>query len=146
MILSLGVWNATLRHGQSTVEARSQRLSSAVRLLETNASQQVPLADGSGRLIAVAVMQDDRTVSLVVDGLPRNDRATSTYVLWQTGDSGTRPVGTFDVTGSGVSLVRKLRLSPGLVGWNAFAITRESGRRAPAAPGSLPVANGSLRA
>ena len=146
VILSLGVWNASLQHGSSVTEARSQGLASAVRLLESGATQQVPLSDGRGHSIAVAVMQANQRVSLVIDGLPRNDPSHNTYVLWQTGDSGTKPVGTFDVTHQGVAVVRNLSLVQGLTGWNAFAITREPGRKAPQAPGSLPVANGPLPA
>lgn len=115
-ILSLGVWNASLQHGKSATEARSQRLASAVRLLESGATRQVPLSDGRGHSIAVAVMHGNQRVSLVIDGLPPNDPSHNTYVLWQTGDSGTKPVGTFDVTGNGVAVVRNLALVKGLNG------------------------------
>ena len=137
-MLSLGVWNASLRAGQSEAEQRADQLAAAVRLLE---GEEVPLSDESGRPVAYAVVSDDRTVSLVVDGLKPNDASDSTYVLWQTGDTGTRAVGTFDVTGK-VDVVRDLPLVTSLKGWTAFAVTREPGRTAPAAPGSLPIANG----
>ena len=138
LVLSLGVWNASLRSGQSEAEQRAARLADAVRLLE---GEEVPLTDESGRPVAYAVVHDDRRVSLVVDGLKPNDASSTTYVLWQTGDTGTRPVGTFDVTGS-VDVVRDLPLVTSLKGWTALAVTHESGRTAPKAPGSLPVANG----
>lgn len=140
LVLSLGVWNASLRHGQAQTQARADRLLSAVQALEQG--QRVPLSDESGRPVAYAVMHDSSTVSLVVDGLEPNDRRASTYVLWQTGDTGTRPVAAFDVRGDGVDVVRDLQLVPVLKGWSAFAVTKEPGRRAPKVPGSLPIANG----
>ena len=138
LVLSLGVWNASLRSGQSEAEQRAARLAEAVRVLE---GEEVPLTDESGRPVAYAVVHDERRVSLVIDGLKPNDASKTTYVLWQTGDTGTRPVGTFDVTGS-VDVVRDLPLVTSLQGWTALAVTHESGRTAPKAPGSLPVANG----
>lgn len=138
LVLSLGIWNASLRNGQSEAERRADRLAAAVQLLE---GEEVPLRDEAGRPVAYAVVRDDRTVSLVVDGLAPNDASESTYVLWQTGDTGTRPVGAFDVTGN-IDVVHDLPLVTSLQGWTAFAVTREPGRTAPKAPGSLPIANG----
>ncbi|MCU1672142.1 MAG: putative transrane anti-sigma factor [Frankiales bacterium] len=144
LVLSLGVWNASLRAGKSDVEGRADRVTAALRAMEKG--ERVPLNDASGRPVAYAVMHDSSTVSLVVDGLEPNDTDASTYVLWQTGDTGTRPVGAFDVRGDGVHVVRDLRLVTSLKGWTAFAVTKEPGRRAPQAPGSLPIANGPLPA
>jgi hypothetical protein len=144
LVLSLGVWNASLRAGQSATEAKASRLLAAVQTLERGT--RVPLADESGRPVAYAVMHEDAHVSLVVDGLAPNDRQASTYVLWQTGDTGTRPVAAFDVRGDGVDVVRDLPLVTSLKGWSAFAVTKEPGRTAPKAPGSLPIANGPVAA
>jgi len=146
LVLSLGIWNADLRHDQSVTNQKATTLTAAVKLLETKSSRRVELADETGRAVAFAVLHDARKVSLVVSGLPRNDTATSTYVLWQTGDAGTRAVGTFDVRGDGVDVVQGLTLAGDLPSYNAFAVTHEPGRRAPRAPGALPVANGPLSA
>ena len=143
LVLSLGVWNTNLRQDRSDLQARAASLNAAVRVLETGT--RVPLADDSGRPVAVAVMHEDR-VSLVVDGLSANDRKSSTYVLWQTGATGTRAVGAFDVRGEAVDVVRDLPLVTSLKGWTAFAVTREPGRTAPEVPGTLPVANGTVPA
>jgi anti-sigma factor RsiW len=143
LVLSLGVWNVSLRQGRSDLEQRADRLAAAVQTLEIGT--RVPLADGSGRPVAVAVLHDDR-VSLVVDGLAANDRSTSTYVLWQTGATGTRAVAAFDVRGEAVDVVRDLPLVTTLKGWTALAVTREPGRTAPEVPGSMPVANGTVPA
>lgn len=146
LVLSLGIWNADLRHDQSVSDQKADTLAAAVQLLETPSSRRVQLADETGRAVAFAVLHDARKVSLVVSGLPRNDTAASTYVLWQTGDAGTRAVGTFDVRGDGVEVVKGLTLAGDLPAYSAFAVTHEPGRRAPRAPGALPVANGPLSA
>ena len=146
LVLSLGIWNADLRHDQSVSDQKATTLTAAVRLLETKSSRRVELADENGRAVAFAVLHDARKVSLVVSGLPRNNTSTSTYVLWQTGDAGTRAVGTFDVPGDGVHVVQGLSLADDLPMYTAFAVTHEPGRKAPRAPGALPVANGPLSA
>lgn len=145
LVLSLGVWNVSLQRQQGVTDQRTAALTSAVELLETPSTQRVALADDSGRAVAFAVLHDRRTVSLVVSGLPANDTEDSVYVLWQTGDAGTRAVGTFDVKTGEVVVVRGMELVPGMP-YSAFAVTHESGRKAPKAPGALPVANGSLSA
>ena len=140
LVLSLGVWNVALRQDQSQLEQRAERLTAAVRTLEVGT--RVPLVDDSGRPVAIAVMHDARTMSLVIDGLAPNDRADSVYVLWQTGATGSRAVAAFDVRGDGVDVVRDLSLVTSLQGWTALAVTHEPGRTAPTLPGSSPVANG----
>jgi len=143
LVLSLGVWNVALQRDQSSTDEQTQTLNAAVHLLESPSTRRVQLSDESGRPVAFAVLHGQRSVSLVVSGLEANDRQKSIYVLWQTGDAGTRAVGTFDVRSGEIAVVRDLPLAADLQ-YNAFAITREEGRRAPKAPGVLPVANGSL--
>lgn len=144
LVLSLGVWNASLQQGKSAAEERAK----VVAALLVDGGRQVQLEDESGRAVAVAVMHENRrTVSLVVHGLKPNDTDESTYVLWQTGDTGTRPVGTFDVKGGqDVGVVEHLPLVTSLKGWTALAVTREPGRTAPKAPGSLPIASAPVTA
>lgn len=146
LVLSLGIWNADLRREQSVSDQKATTLTAAVKLLETKSSRRVELTDETGQAVAFAVLHDARKVSLVVSGLPRNDTSTSTYVLWQTGDAGTRAVGTFDVRGDGVDVVQGMTLAGDLPAFSAFAVTHEPGRRAPRAPGALPVANGPVTA
>lgn len=146
LVLTLGVSNVVLRRSQLQSDLRTERLTAAVRLLETPSTRRVELTDDAGRPVAFAVLHLNRTVSLVVSGLAPNDDASSVYVLWQTGDAGTRPVGTFDVDPGQVVVLRDLQLARDLPTYSAFAVTRESGRHAPRLPGSLPVASGSLSA
>lgn len=145
LVLSLGVWNVSLQRQQSVTDQRAAALSSAVTLLETPSSRRVALSDEAGHPVAFAVLHDTDLVSLVVSGLPANDTDTSIYVLWQTGDAGTRAVGSFDVRSDDVVVVRDMALKAGMP-YSAFAVTHESGRKVPAVPGALPVANGSLSA
>lgn len=146
MVLTLGGWITVLRHDSSQYESRSARLAAAVRMIGDGHSRNVPLKDANGNPVAVAVV-DGNSVALVVDGLPPNNTATSTYVLWQKGQYGlVAPVGTFDVRGKGVDVIEHLRLATHAVDITGFAITQEKGRRAPSLPGSSPVAGGSVSA
>ncbi len=145
LVLSLGVWNVSLQRSQSATELQAAALTRAVELLESPSTRRVALSDEAGKPVAFAVLHGRSKVSLVVSGLPANDPKRSTYVLWQTGDAGTRPVGVFDAKGSQIVVVRDLSLVDGMA-YSAFAVTHENGRKAPRAPGALPVANGSLTA
>lgn len=147
MVLSLGVWNIALRHDNSRADHRSALLAAAVSALSGDAKQRIELKDPDGRPVAIAVIRGSKTVSLVVDGLAPNNRANSTYVLWQKGsDAIVHAIGTFDVRRTGVDYVASLPLARNVVGIEGFAVTREPGRRAPSVPGSFPVADGALPA
>ncbi|MCU1589517.1 MAG: uncharacterized protein JWP11_773 [Frankiales bacterium] len=146
LVLSMGVWNLALHRDRSQADLRASQLAAAVATLEQGATQRAKLTDPQGRPVAYALVRPDSSVSLVIDGLARNDRNSSTYVLWQKGSYGVRAVGSFDVTREGVDVVQSLLLSRDVVGLDGFAVTREPGRRAPAAPGSNPVAAGGLSA
>jgi anti-sigma factor RsiW len=146
LVFGLGVWNIGLRHDRSMTEQRAQRVAAAVQSLGTAGAHAVPLRDDKGRQVAIAVVRDG-SVSLVVDGLAPNDEAASTYVLWQKGQYGVvSAVGTFDVRGNGVDVVRDMKMTPVAGGMAGLAVTREPGRRAPALPGSVPVADGTMTA
>jgi len=146
MVLSLGIWNVALHREKSQGDLRSEQLAAAVATLEGGAKHRVQLTDSRGVPVAIAVVRSNDTVSLVVDGLAPNT-ASSTYVLWQKGQYGVmRAVGTFDVHGRGVDVVKDLPLARDVMGVEGFAVTREPGRRAPARPGSSTVADGGLSA
>lgn len=143
LVLSLGVWNVALHRDRSDADQRADRLAAAVSTLTRAGTTRVDLTDAKGAAVAVAVVRDS-SVSLVVDGLSPNDRHDSTYVLWQQVGTGMRAVGAFDVTGD-VDVVSGLRL-PVTTAGHGFAVTREPGRTAPAAPSSAPLAAGGLSA
>ena len=116
----------TDRNDQQSI---NQRLAAAVANLTDPDSRTVALKGegGHGTLIL-----NGQKVSLVMAGMPRNDRSNSVYVLWEQttfGDVGA--VGTFDVVGGDISVVNlALRQPADTV--KTFMVTRENGRVAPA--------------
>ena len=137
LVVSLGAWNASLQQDRDEAEAWGTKLAAAVGQLRDSSTDTVPLAGGSGEVVAVAVMRGDE-MSLVVDGLPVNDAAT-TYVLWgQSRYGDKRAVGAFDVTADGVDVLDGMHLPDGATDVTALLVTREQGDAAPAIP-TLPV-------
>lgn len=147
MVLTLGVWNVALHREKSQGDLRAEQLAAAVSTLEGGAKHRVQLTDSHGLPVAVAVVHADDTVSLVVDGLAPNNAASSTYVLWQKGKYGVvRALGTFDVRGKGIDVIKDLPLARDVLGVEGFAVTREMGRTAPRAPGTDALADGGISA
>lgn len=146
LILSLGVWNVALHRDRSASDQRADQLAAAVRVLEGPSTQRIDLKGADGRAVAVAMVRSDGTVALVVDGLTRNNRSDSTYVLWQQSAADRMlPMAAFDVTGQGVQVVNDLRMAVN-AGLKGLAVTKEPGRTAPAAPSTAPLAAGSVSA
>lgn len=137
LVVSLGVWNTSLRQDRDEQAAWSERMASAVATLRDRDTEVVPLEGDSGQVVAVALLNGDE-MSLVVDGLPVNADGT-TYVLWgesRYGDK--RAVGAFDVTSPGQDVLEGLRLKASLDGVTKLMVTREQGTDAPPIP-TLPV-------
>ena len=137
LIVSLGVWNAALQRDRDAQAELTGRLAKAVSPLRDAATDTVPLADENGEVVAVALVRGD-DMTLVVDGLPVNDAAT-TYVLWgesRYGDK--RAVGAFDVTTDEVDVLDGLRLKESVADVTRFMVTREQGDGPPPIP-TLPV-------
>lgn len=108
------------------------------------AAQLVPGAksvtlEGAGRAVAVI---NGGTVSLVVDGMPVNDRTNSVYVLWgKSIHGGVRAVGTFDVVSTKALAITDLgSVTPGTL--DLLMVTKEKGRKAPAVTTQQPVMTG----
>jgi len=133
LVGTLGYGLASTQQQRDEQGAASARLQAAVRAVETSPASTVPLTGKDGRVTAVAVVQADR-LSLIVDGLARNDAATSVYVLWgQSGAEQARALATFDVQHGSLDVVRDLPLSlGGRPAPELYVITKESGRTAPA--------------
>ena len=137
LIVSLGVWNTELQRDRDEQAELTGRLAKAVTPLRDSSTDTVPLAGESGEVVAVALVRGDE-MTLVVDGLPVNDAAT-TYVLWgesRYGDK--RAVGAFDVTTEDVDVLDGLRLKDSVADVTRFMVTREQGDEAPPIP-TLPV-------
>jgi hypothetical protein len=137
LVLSLGVWNASLQQDRDEQAELTGRLASAVNQLRDEATDAVPLTGSDGEVVAVALVRGD-DMSLVVDGLPVNAAGT-TYVLWgesRFGDK--RAVGAFDVTSAGLDVLEGMRVQASVSDVTRFMVTSEQGDGAPPIP-TLPV-------
>lgn len=143
LVVSLSATNASLRQDKRSQAAVSARLAGTVATLTADGARSVRLIDSS-RTVKAVVVSSGSTVSLVVDGLAPN-ASDSTYVLWAKSSFGdVRAVGAFDVTHTGVDVVRGLQLRPGSGTVQRFVITREQGRTAPALSTQPPVVSGDV--
>ena len=141
LVAALLFVNQGLQSENSRIQARDSALQTAVGSLVLVDSRQVNLT-GQGSAKAVAVLHKS-DVSLVVQGLPANDKAHSVYVLWQRSAFGViRPVGTFDVSAAQVSVVTGLHLTGNVRDVASFVVTHEQGRLAPAVAKGAPVVEG----
>ena len=135
LVVSLGVWNSSLRSDRDEQDAWGERMRQAVERM-SDATATVPLHGDDGRLLAVAVVRG-ADMSLVVDGLPVNDEGT-TYVLWGEDVEGDKhAVGAFDVTSS-FDVLEGMEVRDGMRGMSRLMVTREAGDSAPLTP-TLPV-------
>lgn len=142
LVVGLGAWNVSLQRDRDQQAERARTLATAVAQLQDGPGRTVPLRSDAGQVLLVAVVQD-RDVSLVVDDLPANDPATSTYVLWGVVGGDLRGLAAFDVTQGDLDVVRGLPLPASVQGMPAqFLISREQGREMPAAPEIGPLASG----
>lgn len=131
LIGSLGVWNTALQRDRAEQEARNGSFSRAVDSLRNEGARTVPLAGADGRFLAVAIVHDD-TMSLVVDGLPPNDPAATSYVLWAKDRVGSvRSIAAFDVPREGIDVLRDITLDVDGSDLTRFLVTHEDGNIAP---------------
>lgn len=137
LVVSLGVWNTSLRQDRDEQDAWGERMRQAVSQLRDNETDTVPLLGDDGQVVAVALVRGDE-MSLVVDGLPVNEAGT-TYVLWGESEYGDkRAVGAFDVTTTELDVLAGMRVQNGVSDVRRFMVTREQGDAAPPIP-TLPV-------
>lgn len=136
-IVGLGVWNVVLARSQenlqSTVAAQSQIMNA---LLSPGQAAVAPLTDAekkNGRTLATVVARDNGA-DVVANGLPVNDPADSTYVLWGMRGNQPVPLGTFDVVQSRLDLRTVGSGQSGLDRYTTFGISLEHGRQAPSKP------------
>lgn len=137
LVLGLGGWVTALLQDRDEQAQLSGRLAAVVSQIADESTNTVPLQGESGEVVAVALVRGNE-MSLVVDGLPVNDAAT-TYVLWgesRYGDK--RAVGAFDVTTGDLDVLSGMRLQAGVSDVVRLLVTREQGDVAPPIP-TLPV-------
>lgn len=100
----------------------------------------VTLTGDSRTSASAEAVVTDKSVVLVADRLPHNNRSNSTYVLWMAGGTGAPvAVATFDATAGSpvVEAVEKLPMPASEI--RHIAVSHESGRKAPASPTDIVV-------
>ena len=134
LVVSLGVWNTSLRSDRDQQVAYGERVAAALDRM-TDATDTIPLHSGD-EVVAVAVVRG-ADMSIIVDGLPVNEEGT-TYVLWgETTDGDKLAVGAFDVAAD-FDVLDGMRVEDGVGGMDRLMVTREQGDHAPPTP-TLPV-------
>ncbi|MDQ6873553.1 MAG: anti-sigma factor [Actinomycetota bacterium] len=144
-LIALLGWNVAL-HNRVTSEHRVAAQRQAVIDQLAHGVIRVTLSDSTSHPVGY-VLQQGSQLKVIANGLPVNNRAGSTYVLWAVQGSGEppRPVGTFDVLRSTLD-IRPVKGGPGaLEGYSGFSISIEPGRSAPQRPTTV-VATGAVRA
>ncbi|MFD1519380.1 anti-sigma factor domain-containing protein [Pseudonocardia yunnanensis] len=122
--------------------AQPQTLDGLVGQLQGPGTSRATLSTSTGEAVAaVLVSPSERTV--VTAGLPPNNRADTTYVVWGLGTGDPRPLGAFDVLapGPGVHEVGAVATGPE---FSSYAISLEPGRSLPATP-TMVVASGAVQ-
>jgi hypothetical protein len=131
-VVGLGVTAVVLEDARDDARATSAAQQEVLdELLQPGRATLTAVEGEDGRAVATVLTRDD-DVAIVAHGLPANDRAATTYVLWGLGEGEPAALGTFDVTGDGAEL-RSLgrRDAEGFAG---YGISIEPGREAPEAP------------
>jgi anti-sigma factor ChrR (cupin superfamily) len=127
---------------QETQIAQPQTLDGLVGRLQGPGTSRATLSTTAGEAVAaVLVSPSKRTV--VTAGLPPNDRADTTYVVWGLGSGDPRPLGAFDVLAPGPS-VHEVGAVAGGPAFSSYAISLEPGRSLPATPTTV-VASGAVQ-
>ena len=124
----------SLQHARQQEQAAAAAEHSIVQsLMAPGQATIAPVSNADGHPVATVVARQGQA-QVVTWGLPQNDRAGTTYVLW--GVQSSRPValGTFDVVSRGMDLRTVGSDRTGLDGFTAYGISLEHGRTAPSAP------------
>jgi hypothetical protein len=143
-VFGLSVWNLHVRDQRDVAAAQAAQLRQLVEVVHDPATRHASLTSESG-VHGSAYLAGDQ-VWLVVAGLAPNDVRSSVYVLWRR-DTGGRLYGvaTFDVTSDDGPFVQRMRLAVPAADVTGVAISKERGRRMPAAPSGA-IASGDLQA
>jgi hypothetical protein len=132
-ILGLGLWNVVLasdrQHLQSTVAEQNAVMNG---LLAPGKATIAPLQE-NGKAVATVVARGNE-VDVITHGLSVNDATSTTYVLWGMGGPKAQPLGTFDVTGSQMSMKTVGSGVTGFDQYGTYGISLEHGRKAPSLP------------
>jgi hypothetical protein len=132
-VLGLGVWNVGLRSDRAELSSTVAEQQDVVAALLSSDRVELEPVGTAGRPVATLVPHAD-DVQVVTHGLPANEAASTTYVVWGVGDDGAEPLGTFDVKRSQIELRTVGSGLTGLDDFPQYAISLEPGRQAPSAP------------
>lgn len=145
VLVALLGWNLALRN-RVTSEHRVAAERQAVIDQLADGVIRVTLTDSTSHSVGY-VLQQGSQLKVIATGLPVNNRAGSTYVLWAVQGSGEppRPVGTFDVLRPTLDIRPVKGGSDRLAGYSGVSISIEPGRSAPQRPTTV-VATGAVRA
>lgn len=115
-------------------KARTDQLEHTVRLATDPVTRKAVLRTPDGTPMAVLLSGDD-DAAVVPEGMPENNAATQTYVVW--GTSGNSPVAlaTFDVQPGSKDII--LKWNKDAYAHSGFAISLEPGKVAPPAPSAV---------
>jgi anti-sigma factor RsiW len=132
-VLGLGTWSAVLSQARdelrSTVAAQEAVVAELTR---PGTATVTPLTSGERR-VATVVVRDDG-LHVVTEGLARNDRSSTTYVVWGMGEGAPVALGTFDVVETRIGVQTVGSGVTGNDGFPGYGISIEPGRQAPSAP------------
>jgi anti-sigma factor RsiW len=132
-VLGLGAWNLGLRSDRAELSSTvAEQRDVVAALLSPDRVVLDPLG-AEGRPVATLVPHAD-DVQVVTHGLPVNEAASTTYVVWGVGDEGAEPLGTFDVERSQIELRTVGSGLTGLDDFPQYAISLEPGQQAPSTP------------
>lgn len=147
IMAGLGIWNINLQSERDSATAVATDRGAILQDLATAGElRMTPLRDGDGEAVATLVT-GSRSARVLTTGLATNDRRNEIYVLWGLKEVGEpQPLGTFDVVTGDLDLRTVGTTASGIDAFNGYALTLESGRRAPEAPTLPMVASGQVTA
>jgi hypothetical protein len=133
-VIGLGLWNVVLSSDREKLQATVAEQNAVMNgLLVPGKATIAPLEKPDGKPVATVVARGDE-VDLITNGLAVNDRASTTYVLWNMSGNAAQPLGTFDVTSSQMGMKTVGSGLTGVDSFDTYGISIEPGRKAPSLP------------
>ena len=141
-VLALGAWNVVVTGDRDAARTQAAQQSRVIdSLLQPGRATIAPLTE-NGQAVATVVARDGQ-VQVLAEGLPVNDAATQTYVVWGMRADSPVAIGTFDVVTPQMDVRTVGSAATGLDDYSAYGISIEPGRQAPTTPSEI-VATGQV--
>ncbi|WP_346623206.1 anti-sigma factor domain-containing protein [Blastococcus montanus] len=132
-VVGLGAWVAVLAQTEDELRSTLAAQDAVVaELTRPGEALITPLASDEGQVATVVVRDGD--LSVLTDGLPPNDAASSTYVVWGLGEGDPVALGTFDVVRSQIDIRTVGSGEAGIDEFPEYGISIEPGQQAPSSP------------